>query len=137
MFQFTDTLSKPSGKLHRQRCDRVCTYFLRWTRMVSENTRWTGSVCELTRHLAAGNDQVELYALGLPEAEPNSPVRLTNLASRIVHYGNGFGLLAAIFEQTSSQTRCYKSAFCPVQPTFIADFARWGAITFTFHGPGH
>jgi len=33
---------------------------------------WIGMFMNL-RHLAAGNDQVELYALGLPEAEPNSP----------------------------------------------------------------
>jgi len=81
MFQFTDTLSKPSGKLHRQRCDRVCTYFcvgLGWfPKTPGGLDRY---VYELTRHLAAGNDQVELYALGLPEAEPNSQ-RLTNLAS--------------------------------------------------------
>jgi len=65
MFQFTDTLSKPSGKLHRQRCDRVCTYFLRWTGMVSKHqVDWIGMFMN-TRHLAAGNDQVELYALGL------------------------------------------------------------------------
>jgi len=38
--------------------------------MVSENTGGLDRyVYELTRHLAAGNDQVELYALGLPEAE--------------------------------------------------------------------
>jgi len=46
--------------------DRVCTYFLRWTRMVSETPGGLDRyVYELTRHLAAGNDQVELYALGL------------------------------------------------------------------------
>jgi len=71
MFQFTDTLSKPSGKLHRQRCDRVCTYFLRWTRMVSKTPGGLDRyVYEHTS--SSGSDQVELYA-GLPEAEPNSP----------------------------------------------------------------
>ena len=38
-------------------------------------------VYELTYHLAASHDRVELYALGLPESEPNFPAKLINLGS--------------------------------------------------------
>ena len=37
-------------------------------------------VYELTHQLAAGQDKVELCGVGLPETQPNSAMKITNLA---------------------------------------------------------
>lgn len=93
-------------------------------------------VYELTHHLAAGNDQVELYALGLPEAEPNSPVRLTNLASpdsplwqRLWSTRSNFlNRRAAKPDAINLHFALYSLPLLQILPDGVP-------ITFTFHGP--
>ncbi len=93
-------------------------------------------VYELTHHLAAGNDRVELYALGLPEAEPNSTVRLTNLASpdsplwqRLWSTRSNFlNRRAAKPDAINLHFALYSLPLLQILPDGVP-------ITFTFHGP--
>jgi glycosyltransferase involved in cell wall biosynthesis len=93
-------------------------------------------VYELTHHLAAGHDQVELYALGLPEAELNSPVKLINLASPDISLlqrlwsirTNFLSRRAAKPDAINLHFALYSLPLLKILPDGVP-------ITFTFHGP--
>lgn len=92
-------------------------------------------VYELTHQLAADNDQVELYALDLPEAEANS-VKLINLASTDSPLWQRMRSIRSNF--LSRQTikpdainlhfALYSLPILQILPTGVP-------VTFTFHGP--
>ncbi len=92
-------------------------------------------VYELTHHLVAGHDCVDLYALGLPEGEP-SPVKLTNLASpdsplcqRLWSIRTNFlSKRAAKPDAINLHFALYSLPLLKVLPNEVP-------ITFTFHGP--
>ncbi len=94
-------------------------------------------VYELTHHLASGGDRVKLYALDLPEAEPNSAVELINLAAQD----------SSLWQRLwSTRTKFLKSRQAVKPDAINLHFALYSLpllqilpagvpVTFTFHGP--
>ncbi|KYC43871.1 group 1 glycosyl transferase [Scytonema hofmannii PCC 7110] len=93
-------------------------------------------IYDLTHELAANQDQVELCGVGLPENEPNLPVKLTNLASPE----------SPIWKRLWSIRNTFKKTRCDVPDAINLHFALYSVpildllpkgvpITFNFHGP--
>ena len=103
-------------------------------------------VYELTYHLAAAQDQVDLYALGLPETDPdlhnsggvkgNFPVKLINLASQD----------SSLWQRMQDTRRNFLSGDATALDAINLHFALYSLpilsklpdqvpVTFTFHGP--
>jgi glycosyltransferase involved in cell wall biosynthesis len=93
-------------------------------------------IYELTHKLAANQDQVELCGVGLPEAEENSPIKLTNLASPD----------SAIWQRMWSIRNKFKNTRAGKPDAINLHFALYSLpildllpkdvpITFNFHGP--
>ncbi|MBV9386690.1 MAG: glycosyltransferase family 4 protein [Chroococcidiopsidaceae cyanobacterium CP_BM_ER_R8_30] len=93
-------------------------------------------VYELAHHLAAGRDRVELCALDLPEAEPNSAVELINLAAaasplalRLLSIRRSFLHKRAVKpDAINLHFALYNLPLLDILPEDVP-------ITFTFHGP--
>lgn len=93
-------------------------------------------VYELTHHLAADRDRVELCGVGLPDPPPYYPVKLTNLASpdnplwrRLWSVRTNFlGRQAAKPDAINLHFALYSLPLLPILPERVP-------ITFTFHGP--
>jgi len=93
-------------------------------------------VYELTHHLALGGDHISLYALGLPEAEPNSSVELINLAApdnplwqRLWFTRRNFVNRQAVkLDAINLHFALYSLPILQTLPKKVP-------ITFTFHGP--
>lgn len=91
---------------------------------------------ELTRHLATGEDRVELCGVGLPEAESNSCVQLTNLASpdspilqRLWHTRSNF------LNRRITKPDAINLHFALYSLPLMNRLPHGVPITFTFHGP--
>lgn len=93
-------------------------------------------VYELTHHLTASQDRVELCGVGLPDTQPDYPVQLTNLASPD----------SPIVQRLKSTRRNFLSRHIQHPDAINLHFALYSfplmdklpkgvPITFTFHGP--
>lgn len=93
-------------------------------------------VYELTHHLAAGQDRVELCALDLPKTAPNFPIELTNLGSpesplwqRLWSIRRNFSRRrVAKPDAINLHFALYSLPILQVLPDGVP-------VTFTFHGP--
>ncbi len=93
-------------------------------------------VYELTHHLAAGQDQVELCGVGLPSAPHNCPIELTNLGEpdtamwqRIWSVHTNFMNRKAVKpDAINLHFALYSFPLLRILPDGVP-------ITFTFHGP--
>lgn len=93
-------------------------------------------VYELTHQLAVGQDRVELCGVGLPEAQPNSSIKLTNLGEPDNRLGQRLWLIrrnflrrqAAKLDALNLHFALYSLPLLQVLPDGVP-------ITFTFHGP--
>ncbi len=93
-------------------------------------------IYELTKQLAANEDKVELCGVGLPEAEPNLPIKLTNLASPDTAIWQRLWSIRNNFKKTRVGTpdainlhfALYSSPILDLLPKEVP-------ITFNFHGP--
>lgn len=90
-------------------------------------------VYELTQNLAAGGDRVSLYALDLPEHQPNFPVELINLASADSPLWQRLWLTRRNFDlgqkvKLDAINLHFALYSLPLQLPDIP-------VTFTFHGP--
>ncbi len=93
-------------------------------------------VYELTHSLAAGQDRVELCGVGLPIAQPNSSIQLTNLASpdsqlwqRLWSIRNNF------INQRLEKPDAINLHFALYSLPLLRILPDKVPITFTFHGP--
>jgi glycosyltransferase involved in cell wall biosynthesis len=93
-------------------------------------------IYELTQKLAANQDQVEVCGVGLPETEPNLPIKLTNLASPDT----------PILQRLWTIRRNFKKTRVSKPDAINLHFALYGfpvldllpkdvPTTFNFHGP--
>lgn len=93
-------------------------------------------VYELTQHLIATGDQVELRGVGLPETDPNSSILLTNLASPksplLLRLWN---TRQCFQQQPLSQPHAINLHFALYSFPILNRLPQRVPITFTFHGP--
>ena len=93
-------------------------------------------VYELTHHLAALQDRVELYAVGLPEAEPNSRVELTNLAqSDSPLWQRLWSTRTNFLSRRTAKPDAINLHFALYSLPLLNILPAGVPITFTFHGP--
>ena len=93
-------------------------------------------VYELTHHLAAAQDRVKLYALGLPEAELNSRVELTNLASPDSPIWQRLWSIRSNFlSRRTVKPDAINLHFALYSLPLLKILPEEVPITFTFHGP--
>ncbi len=93
-------------------------------------------VYELTHHLAAGEDRVELCGVGLPEAPLNSPVKLTNLASPDSPLWQRLWSVRTNFlHRKADSPDAINLHFALYSLPLLRILPDGVPITFTFHGP--
>ena len=93
-------------------------------------------VYELTHQLALGQDRVELCGVGLPEALPNSPIKLTNLASPDSSLGRRLWDTRSNFlSQKAAKPNAINLHFALYSLPLLKVLPDGVPITFTFHGP--
>jgi glycosyltransferase involved in cell wall biosynthesis len=93
-------------------------------------------VYELTQKLAANQDVVELCGVGLPEAEPNLPIKLTNLSSPDTPIWQRLWLIRKNFQKTRTGKPDAVNLHFALYCLPILDILPKGVpITFNFHGP--
>ncbi|MBW4636542.1 MAG: glycosyltransferase family 4 protein [Iphinoe sp. HA4291-MV1] len=93
-------------------------------------------IYELTQKLAANQDQVELCGVGLPEAEPNLPIKLTNLASPSSSILKRLWCIRTNFQKTRTQKPDVINLHFALYSFPILDLLPKGVpIIFNFHGP--
>ena len=93
-------------------------------------------VYELTHQLALGQDRVELCGVGLPEALPNSPIKLTNLASPDSSLGRRLWDTRSNFlSQKAAKPNAINLHFALYSLPLLKVLPYGVPITFTFHGP--
>lgn len=93
-------------------------------------------VYEFTHHIAAGNDRVELYGVGLPDTEPNYPIKLTNLASPVSPLCQRLWSIRTNFlNRQSAQPDAINLHFALYSLPLLNILPDGVPITFTFHGP--
>jgi len=93
-------------------------------------------IYELTKKLAANQDQVELCGVGLPEAEPNLPIKLTNLASPDMPIYRRLWSIRENFRKTRLGTPDAINLHFALYSFPILDLLpKQVPVTFNFHGP--
>jgi glycosyltransferase involved in cell wall biosynthesis len=93
-------------------------------------------VYELTHHLAAAGDRISLYALGLPEAEPNSDVQLFNLGVPDSPLWKRLWLTRKNFlHSQASKLDAINLNFALYSLPILQILPKEVPVTFTFHGP--
>jgi glycosyltransferase involved in cell wall biosynthesis len=93
-------------------------------------------IYELTHKLAANQDQIELCGVGLPEAEANSPIKLTNLASPDSAIWERLWSIRTNFQKTRTGKPDAINLHFALYSFPILDILPKGVpITFNFHGP--
>lgn len=93
-------------------------------------------VYELTHHLAATQDRVELCGVGLPDSCQSSPVKLTNLAEPTSHIWKRLWLTRTNFlRRESPQPDAINLHFSLYSLPLLPNLPAGVPITFTFHGP--
>jgi glycosyltransferase involved in cell wall biosynthesis len=93
-------------------------------------------IYELTHKLAANQDQVELCGVGLPEAEQNLPIKLTNLASPDSAIWQRLWSIRTNFKKTRvSKPDAINLHFALYSFPILDILPKGVPITFNFHGP--
>ena len=93
-------------------------------------------VYELTHQLSAGQDKVELCGVGLPEAQPNFPIKLTNLAEPDSPLWQRLRLTRQSFlSRRAAQPDAINLHFALYSLPLMNLLPAQVPITFTFHGP--
>ncbi len=93
-------------------------------------------VYELTHQLSAGQDKVELCGVGLPEAQPNCPIKLTNLAEPDNPLGQRLMFTRKSFlSRQATQPDAINLHFALYSLPLLKILPKGVPITFTFHGP--
>ncbi len=93
-------------------------------------------VYELTHHLAAVQDKIELCGVGLPETSPNSPIKLTNLAdanSPILQ--RLWSTRTNFLKRQATNPDAINLHFALYCLPLLASLPTEVPVTFTFHGP--
>ncbi|MEC4819026.1 MAG: glycosyltransferase family 4 protein [Scytonema sp. PMC 1069.18] len=93
-------------------------------------------IYDLTQKLVAYGDRIELCGVGLPDNEPNSPIKLTNLASPDTPIWKRLWLIRQNFQKT----RCGKPDavnlhFALYSFPILDLLPKEVPITYNFHGP--
>jgi glycosyltransferase involved in cell wall biosynthesis len=90
----------------------------------------------LTHQLAASQDRVELCGVGLPETQPNFPVKLTNLAEPDTQLGQRLWLIRRNFlKRQAAKPDAINLHFALYSWPLMGVLPKEVPITFTFHGP--
>jgi Glycosyltransferase len=93
-------------------------------------------VYELTHQLAASQDRVELCGVGLPETEPNSDLKLTNLAEPDIRLWERLWLIRSNFLQRKSvKPDAINLHFALYSFPLLQVLPKGVPVTFSFHGP--
>jgi glycosyltransferase involved in cell wall biosynthesis len=93
-------------------------------------------IYELVHSLAVNQDQIELCGIGLPEAELNLPIKLTNLASPDSAIWQRFWSIRHNFQKTRVGKPDAINLHFALYSFPILDLLPKGVpITFNFHGP--
>ncbi|GAX40379.1 group 1 glycosyl transferase [Tolypothrix sp. NIES-4075] len=93
-------------------------------------------IYELTKQLAANEDKVELCGVGLPEAEENLPIKLTNLASPDSPIWQRLWSIRTNFQKTRVGTPdAINLHFALYSYPILNLLPKEVPITFNFHGP--
>lgn len=93
-------------------------------------------IYELTQKLAANQDSVELCGVGLPDSEPNFPIKLTNLASPDTPIWQRLWSIRTNFKKTRTGKPDVINLHFALYSFPILDILPKGVpITFNFHGP--
>lgn len=93
-------------------------------------------VYELTHHLVAAQDRVELYGVGVPEAEPNSLLKLINLAeSTDPLWQRLWSTRKTFMRRKMHKTDAINLHFALYSLPVLSSLPTGVPVTFTFHGP--
>ncbi|WP_375473960.1 glycosyltransferase family 4 protein [uncultured Nostoc sp.] len=93
-------------------------------------------IYELTHKLAANQDRIELCGVGLPDAELNSPIKLTNLASPDSAIWQRLWSIRNNFQKTRTSKPDAINLHFALYSFPILDILPKGVpVTFNFHGP--
>ncbi len=93
-------------------------------------------IYELTQQLTANQDQIELCGVGIPDAEPNLPIKLTNLASPDSPILQRLWTIRNNFKKTRIGKPDAINLHFALYSFPILDLLPKGVpITFNFHGP--
>ncbi len=93
-------------------------------------------VYELTHQLAAGQDKVELCGVGLPETQPNSAMKITNLAEPDNRLWERLWLIRSNFlRRKAAQPDAINLHFALYSLPLLQVLPLGVPITFSFHGP--
>jgi glycosyltransferase involved in cell wall biosynthesis len=93
-------------------------------------------IYELTKQLAANEDKIELCGVGLPEAEENLPIKLTNLASPDSRIWQRLWSIRTNFQKTRVGTPdAINLHFALYSYPILNLLPKEVPITFNFHGP--
>jgi glycosyltransferase involved in cell wall biosynthesis len=93
-------------------------------------------VYELTHHLAAGQDSVELCAIGLPSDLDNSQLKLTNLAAKDLPSWKQLWLSRGNFVRGRSENPdAVNLHFAMTSFPLLNLLPKGVPVTFSFHGP--
>ena len=93
-------------------------------------------VYELTYQLALGQDRVELCGVGLPEAQPNFPIKLTNLAEPDNRLLQRLWLMRNNFlSRRTAKPDAINLHFALYSLPLLQILPEGVPITFSFHGP--
>jgi glycosyltransferase involved in cell wall biosynthesis len=93
-------------------------------------------VYELIHQLAAGQDRIELCGVGLPETQPNSTMKITNLAEPDNHLWERLWLIRSNYlRRNASQLDAINLHFALYSLPLLQVLPPGVPITFSFHGP--
>ncbi|MBE9039581.1 glycosyltransferase family 4 protein [Oscillatoriales cyanobacterium LEGE 11467] len=93
-------------------------------------------VYELTHHLAAKHDLIELCGVGLPESPSKSPIQLTNLAEPDSPIWQRLWSTRVNFDRRkTTQPDAINLHFALYDLPIISNLPKDVPVTFTFHGP--
>jgi glycosyltransferase involved in cell wall biosynthesis len=93
-------------------------------------------VYELTHQLASQGDKIELFGVGLPPVEPNSPIKLNNLAEPDCSLLQRLWLTRQNFKNRYlTRPDAINLHFSLYSLPLLSSFPKDVPVTFTFHGP--
>lgn len=91
---------------------------------------------ELTHHLAASQDRIELCGVGLPATDPNSTIELTNLAEPDLRLWKRLWLIRSNFlRRKSAKPDAINLHFALYSFPLLQVLPKGVPVTFSFHGP--
>ncbi|MDZ8107279.1 MAG: glycosyltransferase family 4 protein [Nostoc sp. DedQUE12a] len=93
-------------------------------------------IYELTHKLAANQDEIELCGVGLPEGEPNLPIKLTNLADVDTNICQRLWSIRRNFQKTrTNKPDAINLHFALYSFPILDILPKKVPVTFNFHGP--